>query len=349
MTKLVPTNDLAIRRFGNDDEYKLKAYLVMLTAFLGGHSTNTRRAYRTGLQQFFELFEWICPEDVTPAHAAAFKEWLLKRRGVAESTAYYRMTAVSSFFDYLCQNGPDAVSGPLLKSNPFRSVPRNDIQPTPYAHAKPMKWEDFRTMLEHVPADEMGMRDKAILLFFAFTGRRRQEVANLRVRDLDLSSRPRSYACRLKGGRIGTFELPDICFDAIQAYWIFADRLDDLTADSAVFTACRETPLNRGLDPDKPLSVRTLNDILRRCAVRAGLDPDDDSVGLHAMRHMTATDLDNAGVRLQDIQAFLGHASPRTTQIYIHRLGKPASAHTDVLLKVRSEAERLGDELAANG
>jgi len=341
---IAPPNDLAIRNFGKGDPKRLRGYLLLLAAFLEGHPEETRRAYKTSIRQFFDLFDWICPEDVTVAHVAAFKKWLLERRQVSDATAYARMSGVSSFFDYMCLS-PDTTSEPMLKTNPFKRVPRNDIQPTPYGRAKAMDWETFRTILDSTPANAIGMRDKAILLFFAFTGRRRKEVANLRIRDLSLKSRPRTYTCKVKGGQLMTFELPDVCYDAIRSYWIIADRLDDLDPDAGVFTAVRDSPLNRHLDPDKPLNARTLNRVLRRYAVRAGLDLDDESVGLHAMRHMTARDLDKAGVRLQDIQAFLGHASPLTTQVYLERLSGPRSAQTEALMRVRQEANQLAEAL----
>lgn len=342
--ELVPHNDLAIARFGKGDERKLKCYLVMLASFLGGFGENTRRSYRTALQQFFGLFEWICPEDVTPAHGAAFKKWLLEHREVSEATAYGRLSAVSSFFDHLCKHGPDAVTPPLLASNPMRAVARNDIQPTPYAEARAMEWQVFRQILDSLPKDEMGMRDRAILLFFAFTGRRASEVANLRVKNLNISSRPRTYTCKLKGGRVKTFELPDICYEAIKSYWIISDRLDGLHAESAVFASMR-TNLNQELDFDAPMSTRNVRRLVRRRAVQAGIDIDEERVNLHSMRHMAAQDLDKAGVRLQDIQDFLGHASPNTTQVYLDRLGKTAPAHTEALLRVRAASEKLADEL----
>lgn len=342
---LAPQDHQALANFGSGDEKKLKSYLLMLAAFLESKSPNTKRAYKASLKQFFELFEWICPEDVTPAHVAAFKKWLLEYKCVDGSTAYARMSGVSSFFDFLMK--PSDTGGTnLLRSNPFKIIPRNDIQPTPYARAVPMEWATFKSILDATPSDVIGMRDKAILLFFAFTGRRREEVASLRVRDLNLKASPRSYTCRVKGGELKTFELPDVCYDAIKAYWIISDRFGSMTGDSGVFVAARQTPLNRHLDPDRPLNVRTINRILRRCAVRAGLDPDDPSINIHAMRHMAARDLDEAGVRLQDIQAFLGHASPLTTQIYLNRLSGPASAHTDKLMEVRRQAEQLARAVA---
>lgn len=347
MSALAPTNHLALSRFGKGDNRKLQRYLLMLAAFLEGRPHDTKRTYACGLRQFFELFEWICPEDVTPAHAAAFKKWLLERRRVSESTTYNRMSAVSSFFEFLCKPH-DTQSDPLIRHNPFRHVPRHDIAPTPYVNARPMSWDTFRQIYNALPNDPMGLRDKAILLFFAFTGRRRGEVANLRIRDLRLDTKPPTYTCRVKGGRVKHFELPPVCYKAIKAYWIAADRLDDVQTDDAVFTAddCPATrKLKPNLDYSEPLTKRSMNRILRRAARRAGLDPKDPSIRVHAIRHMAASDLDRAGIRLQDIQAFLGHASPVTTQIYIERLRGPAAAHTDALLKVREEAAELGRSL----
>jgi integrase/recombinase XerD len=335
---LAPQGAHALRQFGDDDPQKLRAYLLMLASFLEGKPLNTKRTYRCGIQQFFELFDWVCPEKVTPAHVVAFKKWLLEHRGVSETTTYYRLSAVSSFFDYLCLP-PSTTSDPLLRSNPFRLVPRSDIQPTPYARATAMDWDTFREILEAVPPTATGLRDKAILLFFAFTGRRRSEVASLRLRDLDLKARPRTYSVRVKGGRVKQFELPDICYDAIRAYWICADRLRHLHPNAGVFTASRDCVLTAHLDPDAPLSNRTMNDILHRYATRAGVDM--EGVRVHAIRHMAARDLDRAGLPLQDIQAFLGHASPTTTQVYLDRLSGPASAHTDVLLRVREASAAL--------
>jgi len=342
MDSLVPRDRVTIQRFGGGDRERYGRYVLMLGAFLGGKPVNTRRTYRCGILQFFELFDWICPEEVRVAHAVAFKKWLLEHKGVSESTTYYRLSAVSSFFDYLCQ--PDGTDGEtLLRSNPFKHVPRHDIQPTPYARAEAMEWNVFRTIVDAIPSNARGLRDKAVLIFFAFTGRRRTEVAQLRVRDLNLRSRPRSYTVRTKGGTVRTFELPDICYDALRAYWIAADRLRDLHADAGVFTAICDCPFTRDLDPDRPLSDRSMNHILTGAALKAGVNM--GGVRIHAIRHMAARDLDAAGVRLQDIQAFLGHASPTTTQIYLNRLSGPAPAHEDVLLRVRDAAAEMAQGL----
>jgi len=42
----------------------------------------------------------------------------------------------------------------------------------------------------------------------------------------------------------------------------------------------------------------------------------------HALRHLTASILDNIGVPIGDIQRILGHQNRRTTEIYLHSIGE---------------------------
>jgi integrase len=339
---LRPNSEHEIERFGNGDPYRAHQYALMIGAFLESKPPNTKRTYKTGILQFFELFDWICPEEVSIAHAAAYKKWLVEYREYSNGTATTRMAGITSLFEFFCLP-PKPNEEPLLKSNPFKGVSRKDIAPTPYARAKAMDWDKFCKIIEGIPSDAAGMRDKAILLFLAFTGRRRTEVANLRVKDLDLKADPPTYTARVKGGREKRFQLPSICIDAIQAYWLAAGRLSDIGGNDGVFTATHDWPITKHLSAHDPLSDRMMNYVLSRHALRAGVDMDD--VRIHAIRHMSARDLDAAGVPLQDIQAFLGHASPVTTQIYLDRLSRAAPAHEKILMAFRKDALDLGRRL----
>lgn len=340
----VPRDNPTLARFGAGDQRKTKQYLLMLAAFLEAKNKNTKRTYRCGIQQFFELFDWVSPEEVTPAHAAAFKKWLIERHGVSEDTAYYRISAVSSFFEYLMKP-PGAKEEPLITSNPFKLVDRSDIQPTPYARSKTITWDELELILDMLPSDEGGMRDKAILLFFAFTGRRRAEVSSLTIGDLDLKSRPRTYTVRVKGGKLKKFELPSVVYDALRAYWMASGRLKTLKRDSPVFTPTRASCERFGFDPEKNLDVRHFNWIFDRAARSAEVEI-DPGVSIHAIRHMTAQDLDEIGARLQDIQEFLGHANPGTTQIYLKQLRGPPPSWEDQLMEIRKSAAKAGRKAA---
>ena len=70
-----------------------------------------------------------------------------------------------------------------------------------------------------------------------------------------------------------------------------------------------------GLDPERPLTARTLQIACRLAAQTAGLDK---KVAVHTLRHCFATHLLDSGADLRDIQELLGHARLSSTQIYTH-------------------------------
>lgn len=317
----VPRTPDEIARFGGGSQKRAKSYLLALYGFLASKPENTRKAYQRAIREFFELWQWKEPAEITVAEAAYYKKWL-RSRELSDATLCQRLAACQSFFDFLMQPAAGGGTG-LVPANPFRLVTRKDCTPTPYGRSTPTEWEDFQKVLKAIPDDVTGKRDKALLLFFANTGRRRSEVASLRVRDLNLTARPRTYTVRVKGGKLQSFELSDVCHAAILDYWISANRLTTLKPDSAVFAPVTHGP-NPGLrSPDRCLSVDQVHKILKQNVRRAGLDP--SQFKLHGLRHMFAHDLDEAGARLQDVQAALGHANPNTTAIYTHRLRGPAA------------------------
>jgi site-specific recombinase XerD len=106
----------------------------------------------------------------------------------------------------------------------------------------------------------------------------------------------------------------------------------------------RDCAITEGCDPDKPLSSRMMNKVLRRAAERAEVDL--ATVRLHGLRHMAAKDLDRAGARLQDIQEFLGHLNPNTTAVYLQKISGPAQAHEDKFMQVREAAAEMARNLA---
>lgn len=337
LADVIPPNArLLIDHLGKGSEKRAKQWMLAIASFLAAQSKHTANAYAAGIKLFFDQFDWVSPEDVTIAHGVAFKRRLLAE-GMSNATVQLRLAACSSLFDFFCRP-QDTQGEPLCKSNPFRYVPRKDILVSPYARAKAVPWDVFLQMYRAVPLDPQGMRDRAILLFYAFTGRRRAEVARLVVSDLDLSSDPRKYSVIVKGGRVQHYELPNIVYQAIRAYWLSSGRIKTLEASDGVFTATGSR---------EPLTPDSLASVLHSAAHRAGLDWRRDKIKLHGLRHMSARQLDAAGVTLRDIQAFLGHANPNTTQLYLDALTGVLPAHETTLSSVRKAADEFAELLNA--
>ena len=65
----------------------------------------------------------------------------------------------------------------------------------------------------------------------------------------------------------------------------------------------------------KPIHTRTIQKIIQRAAKKAGISK---SATPHTLRHSFATHLLESGVDLFHIQKLLGHATPRSTTVYLH-------------------------------
>jgi len=89
---------------------------------------------------------------------------------------------------------------------------------------------------------------------------------------------------------------------------------------------------------------RYWQDAVKRLATKAGLDP--ATVTPHVLRHCCATELLDDGCNIREVQAFLGHSSVATTQIYTHV--RPAELGEKVRrIRRQHQAEPAPDPLAA--
>lgn len=65
-----------------------------------------------------------------------------------------------------------------------------------------------------------------------------------------------------------------------------------------------------------PLSPRHIQQVAKRVAEKAGLDPAEMTP--HVFRHTYATELLDEGFTIREVQQLLGHAHVNTTQVYTH-------------------------------
>ncbi len=62
------------------------------------------------------------------------------------------------------------------------------------------------------------------------------------------------------------------------------------------------------------MTVRAIQKLIKRYCLEVGVD---EAVSVHSLRVTAATEADKSGVSLKDIQRWLGHKDPRTTEGYI--------------------------------
>ncbi len=139
-----------------------------------------------------------------------------------------------------------------------------------------------------------GRRDRALLLTFVLTGRRRSEVIGLTAGDITLEGETAFYAYRGKGGKRGRRELPRPAYEAICR--TLADVGLELARWGPMPRSGRPAPGRPGLEWGRLRPLPAL-------PAAAGLAPS----GLHILRHTAAKLRRDAGESIEAVSAFLDH------------------------------------------
>lgn len=153
--------------------------------------------------------------------------------------------------------------------------------------------------------DVLGLRDRAILETFYSTGMRRLELARLKVWDVDLE---RATVCirQGKGKKDRLIPLGDRTALWVRKYVEESrPRLAAEPDDKTLFVS------NVG----EPFSLDHLSDLVRGYVDAAEIGKRG---ACHLFRHTMATLMLEGGADTRFIQAMLGHADLKTTQIYTH-------------------------------
>ncbi len=156
-------------------------------------------------------------------------------------------------------------------------------------------------------------QDRIMLLAFLHLAARRGELFRLTWSDVDFENfRIRLWTRKRKGGALEFDWLPmtNDLRDSLRWWWEHRPLKDK----SHVFLCLEETAFTRE-SYGKPFKYRI--HFMKRLCDGAKVKP----FGFHAIRHLTASTLFNAGYDLGVIQAILRHRSPSTTERYLKSIG----------------------------
>lgn len=234
--------------------------------------------------------------DLTFERMVGFLRHLEHDRGNHTRTRNQRLAALHTLFDYIAGRDPEM----LAVCQRVAAVPMKRAAP---AETHVLERDEVESLLRGLPRDgRLALRDRTLLLFLYNTGARAQEAADVRVEHLDLGKRP---LARLhgKGDKWRTCPLWR------QTAQLLGSLLESFgpppTPQSAVFAAHGQALTRFGIYK-----------IVRRHA--AGLDDarTDRRVSPHTLRHTAAVHLLEAGVEVNVIRGWLGHADLTTTNRY---------------------------------
>lgn len=237
--------------------------------------------------------------DLTCAQVLAFLQSLETQRHNHVRTRNHRLAAIKCFFDYLAQRVPEM----LQEAQRVAAIP---TKRTPPPETFFLERDEIQSLFASLPTEgASALRDRALLLFLYNTGARVQEVADLRVGNLELDS-PLRVHLHGKGDKWRVCPL----------WKETADLLKRIIAEQ------------EGVDPGRPVFTSRHGHALTRFGIfkivrrhtrdLVNLHPDQTRrrISPHIFRHTSAVHLLEAGVEVNVIRGWLGHVSLETTNRY---------------------------------
>jgi site-specific recombinase XerD len=235
--------------------------------------------------------------DLTFERIVGFLQHLEHERGNHARTRNQRLAVIHTLFEYIATRSPEM----LAVCQRVAAIPSKRVPP-------PETWflelDEILRLLHDLPSrGRHALRDRALILFLYNTGARVQEVADLCVEHLDLGGHP-TVRLHGKGDKWRTCPLWGQTASILQEL-LKSEHPSAPQATAAVFTA-------RG----QPLTRYGIYKIVRRHAADLDDPRTGRRVGPHTFRHTSAMHLLEAGVEVNVIRGWLGHANLSTTNRY---------------------------------
>ena len=155
----------------------------------------------------------------------------------------------------------------------------------------------------------LGIRDYAVYALMYCLGLRVGEIYKLNLEDMDLKNK--SLTALGKGNRRRELYLNEEMVQVLSEWLAVRHNFKNSELTHALFISKKG---NR-------LAIRTTEDNMRKLVDRLDLKL-HFTVTCHTLRHTFASHLNDNGEDILVIQSLLGHASPRSTKIYIHPSGQ---------------------------
>jgi len=234
-------------------------------------------------------------EDLTFERIVGFLRHLEADRHNHVRTRNQRLAAIHTLFEYIATRSPEM----LGVCQRVAAIPMKRAAP---AETRFLERDEVEGLLRGLPREgRLALRDRALVLFLYNTGARAQEVADMRVEHLDLGEHP---IVRLhgKGDKWRTCPL-----------WRHtAELLGSLLGPKPASDPQAAVFASNG----HALTRSGIYKVVRRHASSLDDPRSGRRVSPHVFRHTAAVHLLEAGVEVNVIRGWLGHADLTTTNRY---------------------------------
>lgn len=259
-----------------------KVMLFLAAKKLDGMSMNTIKNYSIILRRFCNTVH----KDIEQINSMDIRMFLALRSkdGLKNSSLASTIAALKSFFTWLENED-------YIPKSPMRKIKNTKVE-------KRLRKALTREELEMLRDATRTLREKALIEFFYSAGCRLDEAYKLNITDIDWANGKTMVIG--KGNKERPVFLNARCQLHLKKY--LHSRKDNC---EALFVGERL--------PHGRLGRRAIEKVFTELGVRSGITK---RVYPHLLRHTTATNMLQGGATLSEVQNYLGHDSPATTQVY---------------------------------
>jgi site-specific recombinase XerD len=290
----------------------LKEFLIYIET-IKGKSAKTAEEYFFDLRLFLRflkqhrglvppdaLFDEIPFDDVnielirtvTLLDLYEYMNFLGSDRSLKARSRARKVASLRSFFKYL------NVKAKLIDDDPAKYLDSPQLKKSLPVY---LSLNESISLLDVVDGENKE-RDYAIITLFLNCGMRLSELVGINLKDI----REDTIKVTGKGNKERIIYLNEACLSALGQY-LSVRPVDGVKDRQALFISRNK----------KRISGKTVQWLVKKYIVGAGLDPDKYSV--HKLRHTAATLMYQYGkVDIRTLQEILGHEQLSTTEIYTH-------------------------------
>ena len=252
-------------------------------------------SYKNDIEEFFSYLEResLSFLDINYDDLRFYLMYLKEEKNDSNSSIDRKLSGLRGFYKFLANEG-------IVSKNVFSLVngPKKEKKLPRYFEYNEL--EELFNVCDDTP---MGQRDLLILEMLYGTGVRVGELVNIKVKDIDLSTK--SILILGKGNKERIVTYGEYCEEALVKYLNDGyHRLNVLNEDYLFLNK------NGGVITERGVRY-VLEQIIKKTSLNKNISP-------HMLRHSFATHLLNEGCDLITVQKLLGHESIKATQIYTH-------------------------------
>ncbi len=264
---------------------------------------NTFEAYKSDIEQLMSFFASI-QKNLQTVTSQDLKDFLkfLKESGITARSMARKISCIKTFFGFLHDHyDMKKISDQLILPKLERKLPHH------------LNEEDIQKLLNSADKDNSltGIRNKVMLYLLYVSGARVSEIANLKLSNVDFSSK--FLLIPGKGSKERMVPVHEHMLSLLRLYLDNAFPALLIKENQRLNTEFLfPTYYNKQL---RPMTRQLFWMYLKKIAADAGIKKE---LSPHTLRHSLATHLLKNGADLRSLQLLLGHEQLTTVQIYTH-------------------------------